>query len=545
MKKLTALIIALALALALVPAAALAEETAAVVSDDVIVDGRLLARGDAITLAKGGWVSRSVDGGTLTLNNAHFSNVSSDWDMIQSKKSLTINLVGANTMNFNNNDRGMVGIGVDSDLTIKGSGSLSMKVYCQNEQSLCIGVVSTGKLTVEDASISLDVLGGMAGGLMANDDITIKDAKITARVASCGYFDGANARCIYSFKSADVLDDGAELDNVKLGDVKLDGSHLYLSASSNVSMTSGITAANLSVKRTYIKADVAALASSGEAYGLRVYEDLDISVASRLDITASSAENMATGIYCKGDTNVKNSRIDANAKTACYDNCTEYCGAFGMQLHTAKFDNAKIKITADRNCYCLIGAAAGVSVDSLCIEDTALTVNASSKVYVQGNAGMEVKQLIMNGSNNVRVNADANCDGVLLEGGKCLFMFNGGRLNINAGRLGLAGVNCDMFFSDGSCDIKAGVAAIAGASDGEKASIAFGKKMGVAASGVVFAFDENGNFTLIKTGSPFGVFVTDGAITAVTGAVNTVRIATGYSNTPVVPAVIQPAAQVN
>lgn len=539
MKKLTALIIALALALALVPMAALAEETAAVVSDDLIVDGKLLAKGDAITLAKGGWVSRSVDGNTITLNNAHFSDLSNVGCMIKYQKSLTINLVGASTMYYKSaNQECITGISVEGDLAIKGSGSLSMELYGQNEQSVSIGAVASGKLTIEDAAISVNALGGMAGGIMACGMITVKDANITARVVSCGYFDGANARCIYSVKDIDI-----DNESVELGDVKLDGSHLYLSAASNVSMASGIAAGNLSMKRTYIKADAVALATGGEAYGLRIDKDLDVEVASRLEITASSSENMAAGIYCKGIANLTNSRADINAKTTCYDNCTQYCGAFGMLLHYADFDNAKIKINADRNCYCLVGTVGGVSADYLGLNDTALTVNASSRVYVQGNAGMELKQLVIEGSSAVRVNADANCDGVLMDIGRGMFTIEDGRLNISAGRLGLAGVNCDMFFNGGSCDIKAGIAAIVGASDGYESSINFAKKVGVAASGIVFAFDSDGCFTLIKTGSPFGVFVTDGAISAVTGAVNTVRIARGYSNAPVMPTVVLTAAQ--
>lgn len=517
MKKLTALMIALMLALALVPAAALAATAPVGGTEKVTVDGREVDPGDAITLTGGGWVSLSVDGKTLTLNNAHITKFA-DTGMVSYNKALTINLVGSSTVKYDGAAANAFGVMIGGDLSIKGSGSLKVEMMNKNSLGNTEGIWTGGKLSIADAKVYVSGVGGNIDGISAMDSICVNSANITSAVTAYG-------------ESEDSIANGI----VAGGDFSADGAHIYVAVLCTNGSARGLDAANMNLKRTYVGGS--ANANSGEAYVLSASESLNIKVACRIDIDALAGEGTAAGVYCNGTATVKDSRIDIDSKTTCFDNCEQYCGSFGMLLHYADIINSKIKINAGRNCQCTVGTVGGVSADYLGVDGTALTVNVSSTVYVQGNAGMELKQLVIEGSSNVRVNGDSNCDGVLLDYGRSAFRIDDGRLYINVGRLGLAGVNCDMLFNGGSCDINAGIAAVVGANDGYEPSFAFAKKMGIANSGVTFATDLDGCFASVKAGSPLSVQVIDGAITSVSGAAGSIKIAKGYTNAPVMPKV--------
>lgn len=524
MKKLTAVIITLLLVLAFIPTAAFAATAPIGGTDNVIVDGRVVAPGEAITLTNGGWASLSVAGDVLTLDNAHVS-IYTDTGMISYNKSFTINLQGSNSIIYSGSTEYVTGIMAGGDLTIKGSGSLYIELRPQGNTCATSGIFALGNIKVVDTKVKVSAVGGTVDGILAGGGISFTNASVTSYVTSYGTEGSCPA---YAIAARDFSSEGEEL-----GKVVFDGAHVYAASYATSGEAYCVSAGDISMKRTYVDADVQAI--KGDAYAISAAEDLNIKISSRLDVDAFTKEGLAAGIYSKGIAEIDDTRINITSKTACNDICDDYCGAFGFMLHYADFDDSKIKITADRSCYCTQGTVGGVSADYLGIKDTAFTVRASASSFMQGNAGMELKQLVIEGNSDVRVYGNMNCDGVLIDYGRGAFTIDSGKLYINAGRLGLVCVNCDVFFNGGVSEIVGGIAAIVGANDGYELTLSFAKRMGIAAPAVNFVYDADGCFTVVRNGSPFAVVYEDGAIKSVTGAVGSIVIAQGYTNIPVVP----------
>lgn len=289
-RKLMGFVLALAFAMAMLPAMAFAEAT----QYDLFVNGRQFTS-DNLTIACGeGTATYDPSAQTLTLSNASITNAV-DYGGIDSKLTGDLNIVlrGENRITFDDN----MGVMATGNIELSGSGSLTIDVAGETRD----GISAAGNVSVHGTALNINAPGGV--GIASDGSVFIDNAKLTSHALYAGV-DAVNL----TIKNSSVVDISATENNCN---------------AAYISSRGGATGGNLSISNSSVvaKSLFPGLFASGnltiDGGSVQSSSAVDSGLWARGDLTIKGGAKVTLeGIYpagCGGDFTVYAAEVDAKS----------------------------------------------------------------------------------------------------------------------------------------------------------------------------------------------------------------------------------------